>query len=222
LQTVRSRPMLDDDMEEDAQAIRESSCCCQGVALMYAPVVPVEPMSRYFPGEQAYAYESFAHDEPEQILVHLQQVEIKIGLVVLADLALQQVSNGKRTAYLKRTKLLQTASVVMLQLSVGEDYDVSQREVAAAFVEHGAKGVLGMLENVEGAIARQIMNEFFTEYERDPGLPIPEIIRRLRVTIAQRLNDQLTDEMSRLYLATFMYGYYGHPMTVLQLTPASP
>jgi nucleoside phosphorylase len=223
LQTVRSCPMLDDDeMEEDAQAIRESRCCCQGVALMYAPVAPVEPMSRYFPGEKTYVYESFAHDEPEQILMHLQQVKIPIGLVVMSDLALQQVSSGKRTAYLKRTKLLRTASVVMLQLSVVDDSDVGQREVAAAFVEHGAKGVLGMLENVEGTIVRQIMNDFFIEYERDPGLPIPEIMRRLRVAIMQRLDDRPTDEMSRLYLATFMYGYYGHPMTVLQLTPVSP
>jgi nucleoside phosphorylase len=224
LQTVRSRPMLDDDeMAGSNQGIPADGCCCQGPALMYGPMAPAEPMGRYFLGENIYAYDSFAHDEPEQILVHLQQVSVQVGLIVMEDLALQLVSSGKRTFYLRRTKLLQAAaSVVMLQLATIEDNRAGHREVALAFVEHGAKGVLGMLENVEGTIVRQIMKDFFTEYERDPGLPIPEIVRRLRGAIAQRLNDQLTDEMSRLYLATFMYGYYGHPLTVLQLTPAGP
>jgi hypothetical protein len=75
---------------------------------------------------------------------------------------------------------------------------------------------------VEGAIVRQIMSDFFTEYGGNSGLPIPEILRRLRVAIAQRFNQQPTDELSRLYLATFLYAYYGYPMTVLQLTPATP
>jgi nucleoside phosphorylase len=222
LQTVRSCPMFDDEMRENTQTIQSAGSCCEGPALIYLPMNAPEPINSYFPGVQIYAYESFSHNEPEQILVHLQSVEITVGLVVVADLALQQVSGGRRTAYLKRTKILREAgSMVMLQLAMGEDYGTGQRAVAAAFLEHGAKGVLGMLENMEGPIVRQIMNDFFCEYERDPGLPIPEIMRRLRVTIAQRLNDQLTDEMSQLYLATFMYGYYGHPMTVLQLTLAS-
>jgi nucleoside phosphorylase len=220
LQTVRSRLMLDDEEGEEPQTSQEAIFCCQGQALMYSPVVPIEPMNCYFPG--GYAYESFSHDEPEQILVHLQQVDLEVGLVVVADLALQVISSGRRTVYLKGTRLLKTASVVMLQLATVEDCGTDHREVALAFVDHGAKGVLGMLENVEGAIVRQIMNDFFTEYGRDPDLPIPEILRRLRETIAQRLYTRPTDEMSRLYLATFMYGYYGHPMTVLQLTLASP
>jgi nucleoside phosphorylase len=224
LQTVRSHLMLDDDeMEEEIEKIRESSYCCQGQALMYTPVTRLDSMATYFPGGQAYAYESFSHDEPEQILVHLQTVEIKVGLLVMADLALQQVSSGRRKGYLNRTKILrETASLVMLQLAVSGEDKTGHQDVAEAFLENGAKGVLSMLENVDRTIAQQIMNDFFTEYERDPDLPIPEIMRRLRVTISQRLNDQLTDEMSRLYLATFMYGYYGHPMTVLKLTPASP
>jgi hypothetical protein len=107
----------------------------------------------------------------------------------------------------------------MLHLATAADGGSGQREVAAAFLQHGAKGVLGMLENVDGAIARQLMHDFFAEYGRNPGLPIPEILRRLRGAIAQRLENELTDEMCQIYLATFLYG---HPMTVLTLTPANP
>lgn len=220
LQTVRSRSMLDDEVRP--QPIQPTDYCCQGQALVYAPMGTTEPMS-HFPGVQSYVHEAFCHDQPDQSLKHLQQVEIEVGLIVMADLALQQVSRGSRTVYLKRTRLLRdAASVVMLQLAAVENGSLGQREVAMAFLTHGAKGVLGMLENVEGAIVRQIMNDFFTEYARDQGLPIPEILRRLRVAIAQRFDQQPTDELSRLYLATFLYAYYGHPMTVLQLTPASP
>ncbi len=221
LQTVRSRPMLDDEATAvGTQTIQQAEYCCQGQAIVYTPTGALEPIS-YFSGGQTYAYESFAHDQPDQVFKHLQQVEIEVGLIVMADLALQQVSSGTRTVYLKRTKLL-AASVVMLQLATVEDGGMGQREVAAAFLAHGAKGVLGMLENVEGEIVRQIVSDFFTEYGGNSGLPIPEILRRLRVAIAQRFNDQPTDELSRLYLATFLYAYYGHPMTVLQLTLASP
>ncbi|NJO43236.1 MAG: hypothetical protein HC769_25470 [Cyanobacteria bacterium CRU_2_1] len=79
-----------------------------------------------------------------------------------------------------------------------------------------------MLETIDSVIVRQIMNEFFVEYGRNKGLPIPEILRQLRAAIAQRLIKEPTDEMARLYLATFLYAYYGHPMTVLDLTPATP
>jgi nucleoside phosphorylase len=221
LQTVRSRLMVDDEMAENRQEIQAASCCCQGQALVYGPMNSPESIDSYFPVVQNHAYESFSHDEPEQMLIHLQQVEIAVGLVVVADVALQQVSGGRRTAYLRRTSLLQTASLVMLQLSVVGDSGMGEREVATAFLEHGARGVLGMLENIEGGMVRQVMNDFFTEHQNDTELPVPEILRRLRGAIAQRLNEQLTDEMSRLYLATFMYAYYGHPMAVLQLTPAS-
>ena len=219
LQTVRSR-LEDDDLR--TQANPQTGYCCQGQALVYTSGA-TEPRDSNFLGLQTYAHASFSHDEPEQTLGHLQKVEIAVGLVVMADLALQQVTSGKRTAYLKRTRLLEkAASVVMLHLATAEDGGSGQREVAAAFLQHGAKGVLGMLENVDGAIARQLMHDFFAEYGRNPGLPIPEILRRLRGAIAQRLENELTDEMCQIYLATFLYAYYGHPMTVLTLTPANP
>ncbi len=77
-----------------------------------------------------------------------------------------------------------------------------------------------MLEAVDRMIAQQVIGLFFEEYRREEKVPIPELLRRARQAIAQRLDTELTDEMAQLYLATCMYAYYGHPMTILQLTPA--
>jgi hypothetical protein len=148
--------------------------------------------------------------------------QISGRIAIISDLALQQVKRGRRTAYLKRTKVWQkAASLVMLHLSTSGNDEIDQRELAKAFLENGAKGILGMLENVDGSISRQIMKAFFVEYRHNPDLPIPEILRRLRESIVQQLDNQLTDEMCHLYLATFLYAYYGHPLAVLKLTPAN-
>ncbi len=190
LQTVRSRWMPDDDGE--TQAIPSTAPCCQGQALVYTSGA-IAQIGSDFPGMQRYTYAPVAHDQPEQALAHLQQVEITVGLVVMAHLALPQVKRNQRAFYLSRTRLLQqAASVVMLHLAMGEEDGRGQREVAGAFLQHGAKGVLGMLENVDGAIAQQIMHHFFAEYGRDPDLPLPEILRRLRQAIAERLVQQPT------------------------------
>ena len=78
-----------------------------------------------------------------------------------------------------------------------------------------------MLDRVNGAMVQQVIELFFEQYRQEVNVPMPELLRRMRVAIAQRLEDELTDEMAALYLATFCYAYYGHPRTVLQLTPSS-
>lgn len=219
LQTVRSRSIPDDEMQVNPDF------CFQGQALVYASG-GVEQIDRDFPRFQSYLYETCTHPEPKEVLKHLKEVDIAmgVGLVMMMDSSLNQVLKGDRTFFIKRAKVLKS-SIVILQLSSMIQDGIDYQETAVTFLEHGAKGVLGMLNNIEGAITKQIMNNFFDEYSRNPGLSIPEIIRQLRETIADKLkNDEYDDyeEMSRLYLATFMYAYYGHPLTVLQLTRASP
>lgn len=220
LQTVRSRSGLEDN-DVEIQTNPQTEYRCHGPALVYTSTAMAEINSNFL-GFQAYAHELSCHDQPKQVLEHFKKIDISVGLVIMADLALHQVTSGERTVYLKRTRLLkEAASVVMLHLTMAEDGGRGQREVAKAFLRHGARGVLGMLVSIDNIISRQIMNDFFTEYGRASDLPIPEILLRLRKAIAQRFKNDTTDEISRLYLATFLYAYYGHPMTVLKLTPAN-
>jgi hypothetical protein len=137
---------------------------------------------------------------------------------VMTDASLQQVAVGKRRFFLKRSEMFKrSSSLIMLQSLTGDN---SHRALATELLDHGVAGVLGLLEAVDKEISQQIIRLFFEEYRRDANVPIPELLRRMRQEIAQRLDTELTDEMARLYLATSMYAYYGHPMTVLQLTPA--
>jgi hypothetical protein len=139
---------------------------------------------------------------------------------MMTDASLQQVTVDRRCFLLKRTRLFkQSPSLIMLQPQLG---DHSHRVLVTELLEYGVEGVLGMLEAVDRAIAQQVIGLFFEEYRREASVPIPELLRRARQVIAQRLDTELTNEMAQLYLATFLYAYYGHPMAVLQLTPATP
>jgi nucleoside phosphorylase len=226
LQTVRSRLFEGCDIAELEVAITQNpnpGHSCQGGTLMYLPTGAEAEIANYFPIWESYSHESFFHDDADSILEHLQQVNREVGLVVMANSALLQSDDDLRIFHLNRTTILrESASLVMLQVSVDEGQKHKARGLAAELVEYGAKGVLGMLQNVDEVVGQQIMGDFFVEYRQDTALPIPEILRRLRKVVSQRLQKEPTDEICRLYLATFLYAYYGHPRTVLQLTPASP
>jgi hypothetical protein len=219
LQTVRVSAIAHDEEELGARALDRAGYCCQGKAMVYACVGEANQGTTAFSlNFRSYSYETVAYAEPEQVLRHLQQVELQVGLIMMTDGSLQQIGIDRRRFFLKRTRLFRRSpSVIMLQPLSGDN---SHRALAVELLEHGAEGVLGMLEAVDSPVTQQVIGLFFEEYGREAGLPIPELLRRVRRAIAQRLDTELTDEMAQLYLATCMYVYYGHPMTVLQLTPA--
>lgn len=218
LQTVRVSAIAQDEAELGARRLDKAGYC-QGKAVVYACEGEANQGATAFSMSfRSYSYETVPYAEPEQILRHLHQVELQVGLIMMTDGSLQQIGVDRRRFLLKRTRLFrQSPSVVMLQPLSGDN---SHRTLAVELLEHGVEGVLGMLEAVEDSVAQQVIGLFFEEYSRGAGIPVPELLRRVRWAIAQRLDSELTDEMAQLYLATCMYAYYGHPMTVLQLTPA--
>ena len=209
LQTVRSQLTLDYEgyTIQNQQTLQDTKYCCHGQAIIYGPMSTKNVSSSYVLPPKAYTHSSFFHDEPEQILAHLQKLEQQFGLIIMRDLALQKVTKFKRTAYLKRTRIFkESTSLIMLQLAKTEDGCAAYRDLASAFLEHGAKGVLNMLTDIEGEIVQHIITQFFNEYSQNSNLPIPEILRRLRGSVAKQLEEDLTNNtMSKLYLATFMY-----------------
>ncbi|MEL7353940.1 MAG: hypothetical protein AAFN38_21135 [Cyanobacteria bacterium J06560_5] len=223
LQTVRSQFTADDNLTTQAQLWQTDSHYCEGQAIVYCPSKRGTGVEAYLPDAQSYLFDSFSHEDPEQILVHLQKVKHQVGLVVMSDSELQKVTQKRRTVYLKRTTVWKdNASLVMLQMAAGKDDGTTQREWAAALLNNGARGVLSMMESLNDSISQKIVHAFFAEYKRDPNLPIPEILRRLRTTFAKKLDNDLKDDISPLYLAAFLYAYYGHPRAMLRLTSSVP
>ena len=85
------------------------------------------------------------------------------------------------------------------------------------FLKKGAKGVIGTLCKVADKYAAMVSHNFFTEYKENPDLSAATILRNLRLKAAEKFQSQKNDENRYLFIFTFMYIYYGNPMTKLQL-----
>jgi nucleoside phosphorylase len=219
LQTVRMAEISDDDDTLDQERLTGDGYCCRGQAMVYTAIAEQTIQITSGIGIQAYSHEVIFRQEPRELLDHFKTVDLEIGLVMMTDTMLQEITVGIRTVYLNRTKTLKRSpSLVMLQSGLeSREHPV----LAHQFMRHGAKGVLGMLDRIEGDLMQRVIELFFEQYGQAGDLTMPELLRRMRVTIAQRYDDEFTDEMAQLYLATFLYAYYGHPRTVLLLTPSS-
>lgn len=86
------------------------------------------------------------------------------------------------------------------------------------FLEKGAKGVVGTLYSIDDEYAFQVSNYFFQEYQDNPSLSVATILRNIRKKVVQKYIDN-KHETAPLFLHTFMYIYYGNPMTTLQIIP---
>jgi nucleoside phosphorylase len=218
LQTVRMAETYNDDDKLYCEQLTADSYCCRGQAMVYTTIAEQTIHLASGMGIQAYSHEVIVREEPLTILDHFRTMELDIGLIMMTDI-LQEIPSQDRTRYFKRSKMLKRSpSLVMLQSALESR---KHPILAHQFMRHGAKGVLGMLDRIEGDMMQRVIELFFEQYGQASGLTMPELLRRMRVTIAQRYDDEFTDEMAQLYLATFLYAYYGHPRTVLQLTPSS-
>ncbi len=86
------------------------------------------------------------------------------------------------------------------------------------FLKKGAAGVIGTLCKVADQYAAKISHNFFEEYQECPQLPVATILKNLRLKASQKYQSERNDENKYLLLFTFMYVYYGNPMTKLTLT----
>lgn len=97
--------------------------------------------------------------------------------------------------------------------------DSYQMGFVELFLKKGARGVictLGAVGNLYGAaFARELIEESL----RSPHLSVAALLRELRLRVVQNLPEQPTIQDLLPFIYTFMYVYYGNPMTVLRLTP---
>jgi nucleoside phosphorylase len=192
--------------------------CCQGEVLAYAST-----------GTQRWqtAYRHRHHSEFEEFLRHLQQPQTDYGLVYIDAMNLREKLRLNPTAFIKRSRLLKTrASLVFVagQVSFDESLPLNHAKFLHLFLRYGAKGVIGCLKRVDTNAARQIAEIFFAGFKQQPSdspATVPAMLRQMRQNVHDRLNnEELCDDLCALYLATFLYVYYGDPQTLLHLIPA--
>ena len=86
------------------------------------------------------------------------------------------------------------------------------------FLEKGAKGVIGTLCKIADEYAAKISRNFFEEHQKNPHLSVATILKNIRQKAANEYQYQKgNDENRYLFLFTFMYIYYGNPLTKLEL-----
>lgn len=114
----------------------------------------------------------------------------------------------------------------------GED---ALRGFSELFLRKGAKACIATRGEVEETEARALLGHLVEHARRNPGQPIAHMLRDFRDDAVRNLPRQIprTQEagggqdveaqrrvLSLLY--HFMYVYYGHPQTTLQLAPRRP
>ncbi|MEH1850496.1 MAG: CHAT domain-containing protein [Nostoc sp.] len=88
---------------------------------------------------------------------------------------------------------------------------------ATFFIQRGARGMIGTLDRVLEKYAVKVTKIFFDEYQRNRQLTVPAILKNIREEVVKNMEDDRTEENELICFSTFMYVYYGHPMTVLDL-----
>lgn len=194
--------------------------CCQGAVLAYTT-------AQTHGWQTSYSYQ-YCSEFPE-FLGNLQRPQTDYGLVFIDGFGVQESLQLNPTASIKRSALFKSRSSIVFvngQLTFDKSVALSHSMFLTLFLRHGARGVIGTLKWVKAEAAEKVVETFFTlfkEQSQNRPLTVPAILRQMRQQANERLNNEvLTDKICALYLATFLYVYYGNPLTILQLTPANP
>ena len=85
------------------------------------------------------------------------------------------------------------------------------------FLAKGARGVVGTLGAVGDTYAAQFAHDLIEESLRPPQASVATILRKLRLKVVKNLPSEPNTRDLLPLIYTFMYVYYGNPMTVLRL-----
>lgn len=168
------------------------------------------------------SYQTIHFPDLQAFFNELQQAQSEFGLLFIASREFQCLSKETLKFYLHYTNAIQNNPCVVFidsQLPSEEQHSMSYQELVASFLECGMKGIISTLKTLSETQKTQIFQSFFEELDQDRTATIPEILRRLRIKAAQRVQQARNEENCLLYLSTCLYAYYGNQMTVLKLAP---
>ncbi|HZH76967.1 MAG TPA: CHAT domain-containing protein [Archangium sp.] len=84
------------------------------------------------------------------------------------------------------------------------------------FLKKGARGVIGALAAFELPHAAKLAQDLLELARKEPRT-VPELLRELRARAAEGLEDETDPKRWERWYHTFLYVYYGHPLTTLSL-----
>jgi hypothetical protein len=89
---------------------------------------------------------------------------------------------------------------------------------AELFLQKGARGVIGTVGKVGDEYAAKFASEIIEAVQTHPNLSITAIIRKVRFEVISSLPEEPNTRELLPFIYSFMYVYYGNPMTILSLT----
>jgi hypothetical protein len=236
--TVRWQPVRIEDTYLNLQPKAEK-CCGQAIAyvLNNDELQGVGPELQILEQLQAVVYRNITTFED-----HLQRPESNCGFIYISchggfSTNPSEIWIGSERHLEQRLRLLnlrrrqltlvkKSPSIVFINAchsgrhqahpSIPKSYRVGFAEL---FLAKGARGVIGTLGAVGDRHAAQFARDLIQESLNSPDLPVAALLRQLRWKVVQNLPENPTTEDLLPFIYTFMYVYYGNPLTVLRLTP---
>ncbi|PZO41149.1 MAG: hypothetical protein DCF19_10450 [Pseudanabaena frigida] len=139
--------------------------------------------------------------------------QLKLSDLYFCDLKLLEKSSGIvfiNTCHSARQK-------PHSRISSSSNYQIGFVEL---FLRKGARGVIGTLGAVGNEYAAKIAENLIQPCIGSSSLSVATLLRNIRFQVAADLANKDTEANRAAFIYTFMYVYYGNPMTVLRLTPS--
>jgi hypothetical protein len=95
--------------------------------------------------------------------------------------------------------------------------DYRRRHFSELFLGKRARGVIGTLDKVEVKHAARVARGFLERALKHPELTMAELLRELRAQAVKALDEVPTEAQLDDWFYSFLYVYYGNPLTVLRL-----
>lgn len=183
------------------------------------------------------------YDDITKFQNHLQKEDMGYGLIYIAghgtfsknhrDLSIGSLKDIKQRLKLSDLNactlnlLKKSAGIVFINAchsarhqshsSIPSNYQIGFVEL---FLKKGARGVIGTLGGVGDKYAAEIARDLMQACMDSPSLSVAALLRDIRAKVVADLAKEQTPDNLLAFIYTFMYVYYGNPMTVLRLTPS--
>lgn len=238
--TVRWRKVI---REEDylTLEVKKDECCGNAVAyVLDKELEGVGPELDILERLQSVIYRSSTH-KIKAFQTHLQRNESGCGLVYISCHGsfsdnLREITLGSDRDKQQQLKLLalrrcqlnlikNSQGIVFINACHSSRHQEHRfiphgyrRGFVELFLKKGARGVIATLGPVGDKYAAKFARDLIQESLQSSNLAVAELLRKLRLRVVENLPDEPTTEDLLSFIYTFMYVYYGNPMTVLRLT----
>ncbi|MBL1197856.1 MAG: CHAT domain-containing protein [Nostoc sp. GBBB01] len=238
--TVRWRKVISINDDYPILEFKTDECCGQAVAYLLEELGGLEAEIEILKQLQGTIYQSSIHSI-KNFHIHLQRRDTDCGFVYMSchgflennpeEMALGSKSNKQERLTLQTLgdrppNLIQKSQGIVFLNACHSAHDqvdpVTRSSYRKGFVEfflgQGARGVIGTLAAVDSTVATNFARGLIEESLNSSDLSVAEILKKLRFKAVENLGDEPTLEQLKFFINTFMYVYYGSPMTVLRLT----